>query len=348
MTRLAAILPHTKLYGGVKRFFELGEVFLSRGIDFKIFTPTGEQAAWYSGKVTTSRLSEISEFIFDAVFITETQFLPQLSSARARRKILYFVRPSDSLTVLRRYPEVEVFANSENGYEVAKLKYGIEAFKAFGGINTKTFNQKQLRPISTNEPVTVLTYGRIVEKKKGTMLVVKACEKLYRKGYKIKLLLFDTPVNEKAALAIKNFRADVPHEFVVNHPVEKNPELFHRGDIFVAAERKTGYSNTAAEAMASGLPVIATDSGTKHFLINRETGLLVKRSVDRIADAIEELLNDLTLRQKLGSNGRRFVESFSWEMLASKILAFLEQSKPENTVIRTSMIGSLKVFFKNI
>lgn len=36
---MAAILPHTKLFGGVKRFLELGSVFESHGHRFLVFTP---------------------------------------------------------------------------------------------------------------------------------------------------------------------------------------------------------------------------------------------------------------------------------------------------------------------
>lgn len=324
--RLAVILPHTKLYGGVKRFFELGSVLLARGHEFIVFTPEGHAPVWHSGNVVTKNLREASTEVFDAVFITETQFLPQLSVLNARRKILYFVRPTDNLRILKKYPDVEVFANSTNGYEVAKSKFKIDAFKAFGGINTKTYLPKEITAKKINDPIVILTYGRLVEKRKGTRLIVKACERLYKKGYPVRLLLFDTPVNEKAEKEIKNFNTKVPFEFVVNHPVDKNAELFHRGDIFVAAEKKSGYANTAVEAMACGLPVIATTSGTKDFLIHKETGIVVSRWSWKIASAIELLIRDFDLRYKLAIAGRQKVEEFSWEALADKIVNHLNKT----------------------
>lgn len=326
--RLAVILPHTKLYGGVKRFFELGNVLLARGHEFIVFTPEGHAPVWHSGNVITKNLSEAQKEVFDAVFITETQFLPQLSALNSRRKILYFVRPTDNLRILKKYPDVEVFANSTNGYEVAKSKFKIEAFKAFGGINTKTYSPKILAPKKINDPIVILTYGRLVEKRKGTRLIVKACERLFKKGYPVRLLLFDTPVSEKAEKEIQKFSTKVPFEFVINHPVDKNAELFHRGDIFVAAEKKSGYANTAVEAMACGLPVIATTSGTKDFLIHKETGIVVSRWSWRIAAAIEMLINDFDLRFKLSQAGRKKVEEFSWESLAERIITYL-QKRPE-------------------
>ncbi len=325
--RLAVILPNTKLYGGVKRFFELGDALLRMGHTLVVFSPQAERPDWYEGDVEVASIDTAYNRPFEAAFITETQFLPVLTVMKAVRKILYFVRPSDSLKILKRYPDVEVFANSTNSWETARSKYGIEAFQAYGGVNTKAYFPKTIQPTGNGEPVVVLTYGRIVEKKKGTMLVVKACERLQRRGYNLKLLLFDTPVNEKAERAIRNFKASVPFEFVVGHPVGKNVELYHRADIFVSAERKAGYSNTSAEAMASGLPVIGTTSGTRDFLLHRETGLVVSRWSWRIASAIAMLIDDFELRRTLAHAGRRKIEEYNWDTLAARIVEHLDGSR---------------------
>lgn len=341
--KLGVILPHTKLYGGVKRFFELGEVFIKKGLEFMVFTPEGIAPTWYKGNVPTLAISEISRFEFEAMFITEVQFLSDLAKANAKRRILYFVRPSDDLMKLNDFPDVEVFANSPNGLEVAKIKFGIEAFKAYGGINTRSYYPKDLQPKTEKDPFTVVVYGRVVEKKKGTRLVVRACEKLFKKGYNMRVVLFDTPVNEKATLAIRKFKADVPFEFILNHPVDRNVELFHKGDIFVAAEKSAGHSNTAAEAMASGLAVIGTNSGTGHFLVDGVTGVVVERSVMAISGAIERLMNDFDLRKKLAENGRKHIEEISWERLAEKILNYLQKPRPERKPLKYSLWGALKV-----
>lgn len=39
---LGVLLPHTKLYGGVKRFLELGNIFVEQGHRFIVFTPDGK------------------------------------------------------------------------------------------------------------------------------------------------------------------------------------------------------------------------------------------------------------------------------------------------------------------
>ena len=92
---------------------------------------------------------------------------------------------------------------------------------------------------------------------------------------------------------------------------------------FVAAEKKGGWSNTAAEALAAGVPLIGTSTGTKDFLIQNETGLLVWRHPYFIRKAIEKLLTNPELAHKLAANGRRKIAEFSWEALADVIESYV-------------------------
>jgi glycosyltransferase involved in cell wall biosynthesis len=341
--RLGVILPNTKVYGGVKRFFSLGNEFIRHGHEFLVFTPEGYPPGWYVGPVTTMSFDGLPLLEFDALFITETRFLDVLDQAKAKRKILYHVRP-DSLAALRNYPTVEVFSNSTNIYDFVKKRFGIDSFKAFGGIDTKAFHPN-VRAHRGDGVFTIVSYGRLVERKKGTHLVVKACERLYSKGLNLKLILFDTPVSEKANQAIKNFKCKAPFQFIVNHPVNRTVEIYHMADLFVSAEKKAGHSNTVAEAMASGVPVIATSSGSKDFLEHNETGWIVSRNTEAIALATEKLLSDFELRKRLSINAREKIQAFDWEVIAANILAYLHQPPPKTQRIRQPVVYRLLNLF---
>jgi glycosyltransferase involved in cell wall biosynthesis len=151
--------------------------------------------------------------------------------------------------------------------------------------------------------------------------VVRACERLHRKGLDIKLLLFDTPLDENGRAAAKAFSAKVPFEFILDYPVARTNELFNRADIFASAEKNAGWANTCAEAMACGLAVAATTSGAEDFLVNGKTGLVVHRNSWSLERAIATLAKDPELRARLGTNARRAIEAFDWENLAERILA---------------------------
>ena len=127
-----------------------------------------------------------------------------------------------------------------------------------------------------------------------TRYVVKACERLYRKGYNIKLLLFDTHVSEKMQQKYRNFKCSCPYEFVLDHPFSRNSELFGRADCFVSAEnpKYSGWNNTVAEAMACGLPVVSTKAGTADLLIDGVNGIRSARWVFCFEKHIARLYHD--------------------------------------------------------
>ena len=92
-------------------------------------------------------------------------------------------------------------------------------------------------------------------------------------------------------------------------------------DIFVLPSRAEGISNTILEAMASALPVVATQVGGNGELIAEGiTGTLVPAAdPTALADAIEKYLLDLSLRQHHGRAGReRAEQAFSMDEMVDK------------------------------
>lgn len=312
---LGVILPHTKLFGGVRRFFELGEILHRRLHQLIVFTPDGAKPDWFSYSGRTEKLDNLQQYELDALFITETKFLDYLISAKTKLKVFYHVGPRGKLNKVLKQKDIVVFTNSSNMYELDKRKYGIETVKAFGGVHIPE-HAKEYNP---GNPIKIMAYGRLTRKGKGTSLVIRACEKLYSKGYPVKLILFDSPIDDLSDQKIKNFKCNVPYDFIINHPVSKNDELFKMADIFVAAEKKGGWSNTAAEALAAGIPLIGTKTGTKDFLIDNETGLRVWRFSFFIRRALEKLINDRPLAARLARKGREKISEYSWLKLADFI-----------------------------
>ncbi|MGQ1890973.1 glycosyltransferase [Thermophagus sp. OGC60D27] len=91
-------------------------------------------------------------------------------------------------------------------------------------------------------------------------------------------------------------------------------ELFQRADIYLSTSLKEGLSNSIMEAMASGLPILATNVGDNNHLVeDGKNGFLVsKKSPEVIAEILEKLIENYPLRQKMGDYGFRLVkEKFS-------------------------------------
>ncbi|HNV80864.1 MAG TPA: glycosyltransferase family 4 protein [Tenuifilaceae bacterium] len=317
---MGALLPHVKLYGGIKRFLELGNRFVEMGHSMYVFTPTGEKPDWFNFKGEFLTLNDLKAKQLNTLFFTEPDLLQIVLESNAQRKIFYFVRANESLTKLKRTGEITFYANSTNLVRLAKQKYGVDVFPAIGGVNLAMYSAKPILPIERGETFNILAYGRLAEGRKGTMYVVKACERLIKRGRNVHLILFDTPVTEKMEKAIAKFSTNIPYDFILNHPVDRNVEIFHRADVFVAPEKKAGWANTVAEAMACGIPVIATESGSKDFLISGKTGIVITRNSRKIANAIELVMDNESLRREYAENGRKKIEEFGWDVLANKII----------------------------
>jgi glycosyltransferase involved in cell wall biosynthesis len=89
------------------------------------------------------------------------------------------------------------------------------------------------------------------------------------------------------------------------------PFVFNAADLYVTTAIEEAFGQTLLEASACGVPAVAFNvGGIKDIVVHEETGLLVDRiSASDLLAAIERLVGDAALREKLGRNGRARVES---------------------------------------
>jgi L-malate glycosyltransferase len=96
------------------------------------------------------------------------------------------------------------------------------------------------------------------------------------------------------------------------------PELLNALDIFVLPSLSEGLPMSVLEAMACGLPVVATDvGGIPEVVVHGHTGLLVSsQDVQQLTAALETLVQQPCMRLTLGRQGReRVVEHFSLQRM---------------------------------
>ncbi len=126
-------------------------------------------------------------------------------------------------------------------------------------------------------------------------------------------------------------RAEAPHlsvGFLGSQPNEVLPRYYAAADIFLfPSRRQEGLPTTVLEAMATGLPVIATRSGgTPTAVRDGETGLLTSIDDSRgFTEALRTLVNDPARRQTLGAAGRRVAEgTFDVRIVVARLVEIMK------------------------
>jgi glycosyltransferase involved in cell wall biosynthesis len=176
------------------------------------------------------------------------------------------------------------------------------------GVDTSPDGVK--RTYDLHSPVQLVFVGRLHEQK-GVDTLLRSLSELGRRPHDLPISLQvvgDGP--ERAKLAELAARLGVSDDVTFLGSRKDAGSLLRRGDIFVLPSRAEGLSNALLEAMAVGLPVVASNiPGNEDVVDHLSNGLLF--SVDdptSLASALIRVLEDSELRVAIGQRALRTVE----------------------------------------
>ena len=104
-------------------------------------------------------------------------------------------------------------------------------------------------------------------------------------------------------------------------PVKNISEKYKEASIYVMSSRFEGFGMVLTEAMAHGVPCVSFDCpyGPSDIISNNEDGYLVENGdVNKLAERIIHLMENPTLRSKMGQDARRNVERFLPDVIVPK------------------------------
>lgn len=163
------------------------------------------------------------------------------------------------------------------------------------------------------------TVARLVERK-GIDILLRAFAKILDRHAAQLIVIGDGPLGAELRGLADDLKID---RSVTWLGLQDEPEKWLRAmDIFAFPSRLEGSPNAVLEAMATGLPIVATAIGGVVDLIqDGVTGILAPPDdPDKLASALERLIRDARLRSDVGSHARvRAIEEFSLEKTISRV-----------------------------
>lgn len=190
------------------------------------------------------------------------------------------------------------------------------------GVDLSRFRRKK----STPKNLTLLFVGRLVEEK-GILDLYEAFKRA--RGKKLEIV-GTGPLGSKIKQLVKKdgLRSSV---IVENKTYSEMPEVYQRADIFIMPSRRTKtweeqYGMVLIEAMASGLPIIAYNTGAIAENLG-SAGILIKENdLNDLSRQIGRLIEDKNLRFKLGTMGRKRAQDLFDSQKFSKEIANLYET----------------------
>jgi glycosyltransferase involved in cell wall biosynthesis len=203
--------------------------------------------------------------------------------------------------------------------EVVRLGCPVEKVRLVpNAVDTELF-----KPGERREDGLVVWVGRFVPEKDVEYLVEAARLVVEKRGDVRFLLVGYGPLKAKIMKLAQDYGLlGKSVSFVGPLSREEIAKILSKAAVFVFPSLKEGLPLAVLEAMASGVSVVGSDiPGINAVITHRENGILVPpRNPEALANAIMLLLEDKSLRRKLGQNARQLmVEKYSWEIISERI-----------------------------
>jgi len=195
------------------------------------------------------------------------------------------------------------------------------------GVNTNYFSPID-RSIDNNDEVKkpyILYVGRLGYRK-GLIDLIKSASYVCNSYPEAQFVIIGRgEIEKKLKILVKDMKLNNNFSFLGSVSMDELLYYYQNATIFVLPSYYEGLPTTILEAMACGLPVIATKvDGVPEIIRDGENGILIpKKNPKTMARAILTLLNDEEFRKKIGKNANITVKNNnSWDIICERALGY--------------------------
>jgi glycosyltransferase involved in cell wall biosynthesis len=159
--------------------------------------------------------------------------------------------------------------------------------------------------------ILLLFIGRSEDRVKGSQAVVEAVSAIRRNHQNVILMAIPGTGFPQYPWLIRT--GSIDHNRIY--------EYYFAADIFINSSLDEGHPLTLVEAMACGLPVIASPvGGIPDTIRDGDNGLLLNPARSNLIERIVTLLENLQLREKLVTHARQTASTLTWETIAKRTI----------------------------
>ena len=198
-------------------------------------------------------------------------------------------------------------------------KLGVKRIEVIpNGVDVRVFTRRG--KVETQKYV-ILSVGRL-EKVKGHRYLIEAFGRIKQEIPGARLILVgDGSERNNLEKQTQELGLEKEVEFVGEVRHEELPRWHWGANVFVMPSLSEGFGITAIEAMAAGVPLIATRvGGLVDIVRDGETGMLVEpRNSQQIQQAVVRVLEDKVYADKLVQNATHKAEEFDWQKSTRKV-----------------------------
>lgn len=176
-----------------------------------------------------------------------------------------------------------------------------------------------------------ILYVGLHEARKGLVYLLRAVARLHHDGVPVRLVTAGggPQLDELKRLAAELRVADRVTflGYVADPENERLPELYAQADVFVSPSLTEGFGFVLLEAMASGLPVVASDVSSMPEVLGDAGLLFPPGDTEALVACLKSLAADPAKRATLGRMARQRAEtSFTWQRTVQRALSVYDEA----------------------
>lgn len=282
-------------------------------------------------------LAIFKKFVFKIPFIYTLHGLPQpwLNSSLVD-KIGYTIESLLLPFVASQASAIVAISNYVK--DTLKIKYGLDSEVIYNGVDASRFKpidkKRSKKQLGYDEANFVVLFVGKLSPYKDPLTLIKAINKATKINKNLHLMMVGTgDLYKEVRHAIERLNLSSRVKLFEHVSTEKLRLCYNAADLFVLPSFNEAFGIVLLEAMASGLPIIASNSGACLEVIGNAGILFNQGDCSDLAEKIMELSCNEELVRRLSNEGLKRVQIFSWEATTNEYWKlYKRQEMRENEV----------------